>query len=219
MSDETARSDAGDGWLRAEDPEVYYMLRAFEGDEEAFRWLGGKSAALYLFTRAITGDRKALKAFEAADDLDLDDLYATIGTCDLPPELGEKHPELFLIFGAIKGDNDALHRLRRKRPSLVHLAEDLRRRYRDDERQDPDQAPAEPSASQQAIPDGAAADMGCLIGELHLSKSDYAKAVEAFTRSIESNPSPDVYEGRARAYRALALEDERRAQELRAASR
>ena len=39
------------------------------------------------------------------------------------------------------------------------------------------------------------------------------------TRSIESNPSPDVYEARARAYRALALEDERRAQELRAASR
>jgi len=55
-----------------------------------------------------------------------------------------------------------------------------------------------------------AADTACLIGELHLSKGDYAKAVEAFSRAIRSAPTPDAYEGRARAYRALAEADERR---------
>jgi hypothetical protein len=57
--------------------------------------------------------------------------------------------------------------------------------------------------------------MGCLVGEMHLSKGDYHKAVEAFTRAIESQPASDLYEGRARAYRGLALEDEKRAEALR----
>jgi hypothetical protein len=60
-----------------------------------------------------------------------------------------------------------------------------------------------------------AADTACLIGELHLNKGDYLKAVEAFTRALESSPSVDAYEGRARAYRALAASDERKAGGLR----
>jgi hypothetical protein len=60
-----------------------------------------------------------------------------------------------------------------------------------------------------------AADTACLIGELHLGKGDYAKAVEAFSRSIEGSPTADAYEGRAKAYRALAAADERRADKLR----
>ena len=58
-----------------------------------------------------------------------------------------------------------------------------------------------------------AADAACLVGELHLQKGDYLKAIEAFTRAIESHPTPDAYQGRAQAYRALADSDERRAQE------
>jgi uncharacterized protein HemY len=50
---------------------------------------------------------------------------------------------------------------------------------------------------------------------MHLKQAEYEKAVEAFTRAIESNPTPDVYEGRAKAYRALAERDERQAQDLR----
>lgn len=56
-----------------------------------------------------------------------------------------------------------------------------------------------------------AADAAYLVGEMHLSKGAYRKAVEAFTRSIEDSPSADAFEGRARAYRGLADEDERTA--------
>ena len=67
---------------------------------------------------------------------------------------------------------------------------------------------------------GAAADVSLLIGEMHLKDGEYARAVEAFTRSIEADSkAADEYEGRARAYRALAAADERRARELRAAGR
>jgi hypothetical protein len=60
----------------------------------------------------------------------------------------------------------------------------------------------------------AAADVSCLIGELHLSKGEYRKAIEAFSRAIETRPTPDAFRGRARAYQALAGDDERRAEEL-----
>jgi len=213
MSEQKVESAPGDGWLREENPDVYYMLRALDGDEGAFGWLERKSAALYLFTRALAGDKKALKALESAGELDLQDLDATIATCDLDQWLDEKRPELSMVFEAIKGDDDALRRLRRKRSGLAKLAEALRGSYRKEQQGDPARDPDHPAGG--PIPDGAAADMGCLIGEMHLGKGDYGKAVEAFTRSIESNPSPDVYEGRARAYRALALQDERKAQELR----
>ena len=67
---------------------------------------------------------------------------------------------------------------------------------------------------------GAAADVSLLVGEMHLKQGEYARAVEAFTRSIEADPkAADEYEGRARAYRALAAEDERRARQLRATAK
>ena len=67
------------------------------------------------------------------------------------------------------------------------------------------------------MPEAAAADVSLLIGEMHFKAGEYLKAVEAFTRSIETNPAAtDEYEGRSRAYRALADEDERKAKELRA---
>jgi tetratricopeptide (TPR) repeat protein len=60
-----------------------------------------------------------------------------------------------------------------------------------------------------------AADAACLVGEMHLQKGDYEKAIEAFTRAIENNPTPDAYQGRALAYRALADRDQRMALEVR----
>ncbi len=65
------------------------------------------------------------------------------------------------------------------------------------------------------MPEGAAADVGCLIGEMHLHNDEFDKAVEAFSRAVETNPTADAYEGRARAYRALAALDESAAQLLR----
>jgi hypothetical protein len=59
-----------------------------------------------------------------------------------------------------------------------------------------------------------AADLACLVGELHLSKKEYTKAVTAFTQAIADSPTPDAYQGRAKAYRGLAGEDEQRAGEM-----
>jgi hypothetical protein len=61
----------------------------------------------------------------------------------------------------------------------------------------------------------AGADTACLVGELHLSRGDYANAIAAFTRAIDNGSTVDAYEGRARAYRALADADERMADQLR----
>jgi hypothetical protein len=58
----------------------------------------------------------------------------------------------------------------------------------------------------------AVADTACLIGEMHLKKGAYAKAVEAFSRALAAGPMADAYEGRAKAYRLLAAEDDRSAQ-------
>jgi hypothetical protein len=80
--------------------------------------------------------------------------------------------------------------------------------------ENPPQVAAEDNGP-QALTGDAAADVSCLIGELHLSKGDYAKAVEAFTRAIDTRPTADAYHGRARALRALAALDERKSQELR----
>lgn len=59
------------------------------------------------------------------------------------------------------------------------------------------------------------AETACLVGEVHLDRREYHKAVEAFSRAIETEATVDAFEGRARAYRALADEDERSAQRLR----
>jgi hypothetical protein len=59
-----------------------------------------------------------------------------------------------------------------------------------------------------------AADAACLVGELHLSKGNFRKAIEAFTRAIEEHATADAYEGRARAFRELAAADEGAAQKL-----
>jgi hypothetical protein len=204
-----------DRWLERESPEVYWMLRAVEADDPAaYVWLRERSAVLYLFTRAVAGDRTAAAAFGPGHPLDLDDLVGLIRHDDRAHWLGDRHPELHLLFDAVQGDDGALRRLKRKKAPLGRLAEAVRARYRDFEAAD-DPPPAPAPHAPGEMPEAAASDVGCLIGELHLSKGDYRRAVEAFGRSLEVTPTPDAYEGRARAYRALAELDERRALELR----
>lgn len=65
-----------------------------------------------------------------------------------------------------------------------------------------------PEAGGSAMGTDAGADTACLVGEVHLNKKAYEKAIEAFTRAIEARPTADAYEGRARAYRGLAERDE-----------
>jgi len=199
------------GWLERENPAVHYMIRAMEGDDQACRWLDGHSRGLCLFTRAITGDKKALASLKVRDGLELDDLFANIGTSDLPDWFQERHPDLHDLFAAIRGDDAAFGRLKKNSP-LGKVAQIVR----DQARADP---PATPPAAGLVHPDlvseDTAADVGCLVGELHLSKGHFEKAIEAFTRAIQTEPTADAYEGRARAYHALAANDERKAAELR----
>ncbi len=67
----------------------------------------------------------------------------------------------------------------------------------------------------QELKGNAAADAACLIGEMHLRKGEPEKAIEAFTRALASHPTADAYEGRAKAYRALADRDDRQARACR----
>jgi tetratricopeptide (TPR) repeat protein len=102
-----------------------------------------------------------------------------------------------------------------KYPKVIEIIGGSPPQYPDLEEDDWDDEDDEP---EEDMPEAAAADVSLLIGEMHLKTREYAKAVEAFTRSIEANPAAaDEYEGRSRAYRALADEDERKAKELRAA--
>jgi hypothetical protein len=205
-----------DRWLERESPEVYWMLRAVENnDPAAYLWLRERSAVLYLFTRAVASDRTAAAAFGPGHPLDMDDLFGLIHHDDRAHWLGDRHPELHLLFDAMQGDDAALKRLKRKKAPLGRLAEDVRARYREFEAAPVEEPPPAAPHAPGEMPDGAASDVGCLIGELHLSKGDFGRAIEAFGRSLAVTATADACEGRARAYRALADQDERRALELR----
>jgi tetratricopeptide (TPR) repeat protein len=197
-----------DAWLAEEHPDLYHLLRAADGSAEAVAWLHAKDEGLGLFGDALSGHRSALERLQRRKVLDLDGLYGPGG---MPAEwLRDNRPEFHLLFEAIQGDDESLKRLDRKKHTMARLAVIARSAYRRARRR------AEPDGEDEdESPDGQAADVGCLVGELHLRQGDYLHAVEAFTRAIENHPSADAYEGRARAYQALALADEGRANELR----
>jgi tetratricopeptide (TPR) repeat protein len=198
-----------DAWLAEEHPELYHLLRAADGNAEAVAWLHARDEGLGLFGEALTGQRTALDRLQKRKALDLDGLYGPGG---LPLEwLRDNQPDFHLLFEAIQGDDESLKRLDRKKHTLARLAVVARKAYRNSRRR----SQPDGDETEAASLDGQAADVGCLVGELHLRQGDYLHAVEAFTRAIENSPSADAYEGRARAYSALALADERQAAELR----
>jgi hypothetical protein len=202
----TKKNGKNNNWLEQAYPEMHYMLLALDGDETALDWLKANSSGVGVLARAITGRGKALASLHADEHAELDDLFEVIDNDDLTRWLEERRPELHLLFAAIKGEPGAAGRLKRKRPGLARLALVVRELYDSHRHKEVDG---------RAVIEGAAADMGCLIGEMHLKQGDFARAVEAFTRAIESGPAPDLFEERARAYRGLAEQDERRAAELR----
>jgi tetratricopeptide (TPR) repeat protein len=203
-----AQGKRHDGWLGEAYPEVHYTLLAVEADAAALAWLEANSKGLALFARAHAGDRKALQALQAGEVRELDDLFEIIDNEDLTRWLEQRHPEFHELFLAVQGE-DALKRLKRKKSGLGKLAQAMRQlheKYLHRTREE---------RVREDFDGGAAADMRCLVGEMHLNNGEYHKAIEAFTRALESNPTADVYEGRAQAYRALAEADERKARELR----
>jgi tetratricopeptide (TPR) repeat protein len=195
-------------WLEQAYPEMHYMLLALEGDEPALDWLKENSRGVGLLTRALTGRNKALAELHAEEPAYLDDLFEVIDNDDLCRWLEERRPEVHLLFEAIKGDEAATTRLKRSRPGRAKLALVVRALHEAHLHKVRDGAPVD-------IEGDTAADMSCLIGEMHLKEGEYAKAVEAFTRAIAAQPAADLYEGRARAYRGLAERDERQAADLR----
>lgn len=78
-----------------------------------------------------------------------------------------------------------------------------------------DSGPEKPAKGAKNFGPEEGADTACLIGDLHLSKGEYQQAIEAFSRAIENRPTADAYQGRAKAYRALAALDEQAATKLR----
>ena len=202
-----------DAWLAEEHPDLYHLLRAADGSAEAVAWLHAKDEGLGLFGDALSGHRSALERLQRRKVLDLDGLYGPGG---MPAEwLRDNRPEFHLLFEAIQGDDESLKRLDRKKHTLARLAAAARQAYRNSRRSSQPDGDDTVDAVAVSSLDGQAADVGCLVGELHLRQGDYLHAVEAFTRAIENHPSADAYEGRARAYQALALADEGRANELR----
>jgi len=186
---------------------MHYLLLALEGDSSAARWLADNSRSVDLFSRALAGEKEALARFNNGQAVELDDLFEVMDNDDLDAFLQERRPELRLLFAAIKGDDGAAAQLRHKKAALAQLVPVLREIHAEflDRTQN----------DNGVIEDGAVADMGCLIGEMHLKQGEFEKAAEAFSRAIDTRPAADLYEGRARAYRLLAERDEAAARLLR----
>ncbi|HEY7426405.1 MAG TPA: tetratricopeptide repeat protein [Gemmataceae bacterium] len=201
-------SEADLAWLKADDPEIYHLLRALDGDLDALRWLKLHGDGLFLFVEALTGAKEAVDSLEAQPTDKLIDLFDTIAHCDVEEWLHENHTELQRLFAFVRGDDTALRGLKQRRAICKRVGEIVRAKYRDYRDEDSEEA--------APVAEGAAADVGCLIGEMHLQQQEYHKAIEAFSRAIESDPTPDAYAGRARAYRALAALDDHAAAEAHA---
>jgi tetratricopeptide (TPR) repeat protein len=194
-------------WLEEAYPQMHYLLLAIDGVERASVWLQKNSPGVALFARALAGDQQALARLENGSSVDLDDLFEMIDNEDLVDWLEKRQPNLHLLFAAVKGDDEALSQVKRRKSAHARLIAPLRKihqAYEDKTRN-----------GNGDIGDGTAADMGCLIGEMHLEQGEYEKAIEAFTRAIETQPAADLYEGRARAYHGLAARDESDAETLR----
>ena len=194
-----------DNPLAQTDPAAHHLLRALDGDKASLAWLDAHHKGLSVFTRALSNGRKGDGALRTLDDAQWDEVFDTICDDGLEEHLRHSHPEAYLLFEAVKGDDEALARLQRKKPTygkMVTTIREFHERYLLNSAEEP---------AKGRIPTSAAADVGCLIGEMHLGKGEYHKAVEAFSRAIENQPTADAYEGRAKAYRALAEQDERTA--------
>jgi hypothetical protein len=199
-----------DLWLREENPDLFYLVHALRGDQEASGWLEARSSSMSLFAKAAGGDDEALKLLRRQEG-DLDDLVGLVGLSNGHTDwLRTNHPTLYQLFEAIQGDRAALRELHQSK--LDEVARVVRSAYQAAQLSDSAQATAPPNTR---FDEGEAADVGCLVGEMHLRNGEYFKAIEAFSRALDGAPSADALEGRARAYRALAERDLKQARQMR----
>jgi tetratricopeptide (TPR) repeat protein len=193
-------------WLEQAFPQVHCLLLALDGQARASHWLAENSQGMSLFSRALAGEKNALQYMETRVD-ELDDLFEVVDNEDLTGWLAQRRPDLHLLFNAIRGDDIAAVEIKKRKPALAKMLSSLRTGYKNFRQRSNDLQPL--------LENTTVADMGCLIGEMHLRQGEYEKAVEAFSRAIETRPAADLYEGRARAYRLLAERDESAATLLR----
>jgi tetratricopeptide (TPR) repeat protein len=194
-------------WLEQAYPQMHFLLLAVDDDDRATRWLQKNSPGVALFARTLAGDQEALDRLEHGSNGELDDLFELIDNEDLVHWLEQRQPILHLLFEAIQGNDDAVGQVKRRKAAYAQLIGPLRKIH---------EAYVEKTLNGNGeFEGGAAADMGCLIGEMHLRQGEYEKAIEAFTRAIDTQPAADLYEGRARAYHGLAAQDEANARTMR----
>lgn len=194
-----------DQWLEENHPALYYTILGFDGDGKALRWLKNNTTTLYQLCRAVTGGTATEAAVRDCDPVERDLLLEAMDREELLERLRKHHPEVHMLFEAGKGNAAARRRLSRQKPGLTQFA-DLLKQWRQAKTTD---------VKEETFREGTAADVGQLVGEMHLSKKEYEKAAQAFTRALENQPTADAYEGRAKAYRGLADEDDRQAEIMR----
>jgi tetratricopeptide (TPR) repeat protein len=212
-SNDTHILETDHAWLKKDAPEIYHLLLALDGDLDALHWLKLRGDGLFLFVEALTGAKEAVDTLESHPASRLLDLFDTIAHCGVEEWLRDKYPELHALFAYVRGDDTALKEVKHKKTTFKRIAEIIRKKYRNYRDDDTDGLVS--AARPTSLQEGAVADVGCLIGEMHLHQHEYHKAVEAFSRAIAADPTPDAYIGRARAYRALAALDEHTAAHLR----
>src|SRR6516164_6230480 len=115
-------TDTDDRWLQEDNPDVFLILHALAGDADALARLEREGRGLALFTLAMAGHKKALAALDKGGDLELDYVHGLALNCRQGGWLAERHPELYAVFEAVKGDEAPLRRLKGKKPGLTKLA-------------------------------------------------------------------------------------------------
>ncbi len=124
------------------------LLEALDGRKEALAWLEAHRRGLAIFARALGNGRKALENLRAMSAAEWDHLFELVCDDGLDEALQQKHPDVHALFEAVKGDDEALARLQRKRPSYARLTRRSRRspgRSRTNRRQTPTRAAPAPT--------------------------------------------------------------------------
>lgn len=191
------------------DPALRSFVNALAGQQEGLAWLESHRPGLMVFLKALDGGPRGRQRLQGLSPASWDELFEIIASDELDGALVKKYPDVHQLFDAVKGNDDALAELRRHKPSFAALAGIIR------EANEGNSSASNGKVEENNLDGSAAADVGCLIGEMHLSRGEYSKAIDAFSRALETEVSADAFEGRARAYRALAAEDEARASALR----
>jgi tetratricopeptide (TPR) repeat protein len=187
-------------WLEQAFPQLHWLLAALKNEERALPWLEANSHGVAVLTRALLGDKQARVALEREPTDDLGDLFELIDNEDLLRWLETREPDVWLLLLAVNRDEEAATLLKSRRPSYAQLVPILHRSH--------ERLLACPIHGEDPLQTSALADMGCLVGEMHLRQGEYEKAIEAFTRAIETRPAADLFEARARAYQAMAEQDQ-----------